>query len=114
MAERKRAAKPRTAKAAATAVSIDPAAPGLVLAYQGGRTGRFVPHRDLEGVDVARIAYRRAVAHHVKTLSRKVFPGQERAPATRPNHATAKELADLVAELVASGAFVRVMQQPEA
>lgn len=114
------ASKPPRVSARKLAVAIDPAAPGVVLEYQGGRTPQFVPERDLEGVDVARLAYRRAVALARKTRSSKVRPGEERAPAARPDHATAAELEDLVAELVASGAFVRVTQpaapaqQPEA
>lgn len=107
---RSSATKPAKPSARKAPASIDPSAPGVVLEYVGGRTPRLVPARDLEAVDVARVAYRRAVAHARKTRSLRVRPGEERPAARRPDHATVQQLEELVEELIASGAFTRATQ----
>lgn len=101
------------AKAKAPAAPpIDPTSPAIALEYQGGRTKRYVPARDLAGVDLGRIAYRRAADVERAARSVLVAPGEERVAVTRPGPATAKELRDLADELVSTGAFTRVEQAP--
>ena len=86
--------------------TIDPAAPGVVLVYVGGRTGRHIPARDLEGPDLARIAYHRAAAAVRASRSSLRRPGEER-PA--PQRAPQPDLEAVLAvrdELLAGGLFV--------
>lgn len=100
------AAKPaRRHKPAAAFVPIDPTSPAIVLEYQGGRTKRYVPARALAGVDLGRIAYRRAADVERASRSALVKPGEQRAAPSRPGPSSQAELRDLVAELLASGAF---------
>lgn len=96
--------------AAAEPVEIDATSGDVVLEYQGGRTGRYVPARDLSGNDLARIAYRRAADVARATRSRVVEVDArkgERPTPTRPGPATAEELEQLAADLIATGRFAR-------
>lgn len=93
---------------------IDPSAPGVVLVYVGGRTGRHVPARDLEGPDLARIAYHRAAARVRASRSGLRRPGEER-PA--PRRAEQPGLAEVLAvrdELLAGGHFIAPDAAPAA
>jgi hypothetical protein len=105
-------AKRAKAQPSSAPAAIDPSAPGAVLEYVGGRTGRHVPARDLEGVDLARIAYRRAAKLERADRSRLVRPGEQRPAPKRPGPAAAAELEAIATELVATGAFIRT-EQPE-
>lgn len=98
---------PRTTAPAAGG-SIDPRAPGVVLEYVGGRVRRYVPGRSLEGIDLERIAYRRAADATRASRSRLVVPGAERPQPTRPAPASAAAIEAIADELVATGSFIRV------
>jgi hypothetical protein len=75
-----------------------------VLVYQGGTPPRFVPSRDLEAVDLARAAYRRA-AREVRVGRGLRRPGEELAQPTRAAQPDSEAIAAIAEELVASGTF---------
>lgn len=81
---------------------IDPRSATVLLLYAGGPTPSGVPHRDLHGGDLGRIAYLRAL--------RELEDGRSYladAPEVHsPGPASAETIAALYAELVGSGAFV--------
>jgi hypothetical protein len=104
---RSRAARP------AKRPAIDPAAPGVVLAYLGGRPGRFTPARDLEGADVARIAYHRASIAIQRSRSALVRPGETRPAPRRADPPGPEAIAAVADELVASGSFAWAAAPPE-
>lgn len=105
-----------------TMPAITPTSPAVVLAYAGGRLGRFVPARDLTGADLGRIVYRRAALLEQSQRSSKVRPGEAPVPPRRPGPATADDVSALADELIATGAFVALIEpippaspaQPEA
>jgi hypothetical protein len=98
-----RSARSRAAKAPKSA--LDPHASGVVLAYVGGRTKRYVPARDLEGPDLARIAYRRALDAERSGRSSLRREGEEPVAPRRPGPPDSAALAAVADELVASGFF---------
>ena len=100
-------------KSAAARPAIDAAAPGVVLEYLGGRTGRYVPARDLEGVDVARIAYHRAADAMRTSRSQLVRPGETRPVPRRADPPGPGAIATVADELVASGLFAWPADAPE-
>jgi hypothetical protein len=104
-------AKPRAKRGARPA--IDPAAAGAVLRYLGGRTRRYVPARDLEGVDVARIAYRRAADAMRASRSALRRPGETRPAPRRADQPGPAALAATADELVATGQFAWLKNAPE-
>jgi hypothetical protein len=93
--------------------AIDPAAAGVVLRYLGGRTRRYVPARDLEGVDVARIAYRRAADAMRASRSALRRPGETRPAPRRADPPGPAALAAVADELVATGQFAWRESAPE-
>jgi hypothetical protein len=105
-------AKPKATTPPARA-TIDAAAPGVVLRYLGGRNGRYVPARDLEGVDVARIAYHRAADAMRRTRQQLVRPGETRPAPRRADPPGPEAIAAVADELVASGRFAWAAVAPE-
>lgn len=84
---------------------IDPTSGDVVLAYAGGRVPPNVPARDLNGVDIARIAYRRALNDIHRSRSNRIEPGETRKPIERPGEPDYEALVAIADELLASGAF---------
>lgn len=80
-------------------VAIDPRGEDVVLFYTGPGIARDIPGRDLHGGDLARAAYVRAF---------RALEG-----ASRPEPATADELAALVDELLESGNYSRTKPEAE-
>ena len=100
-----KSSKPKSARARPAIVA---AAPGVVLEYLGGRLGRYVPARNLEGVDVARIAYHRAADAMRRSRSQLVRPGETRPAPRRADPPDPGAIAAVADELVASGRFAWV------
>jgi len=96
---------PRSRGSRAVKRVLDPRAPGVVLEYVGGRARKYVPARDLEGPDLARIAYRRALDAERAGRSRLRRQDEEPATPRRPDPADAAGALAVADELVASGAF---------
>lgn len=97
---------PRSSKARtrSSAPKLDASAPGVVLVYQGGTAPRYVPARDLEAGDLARVAYRRA-ARAVRAGRGLRRPDEELAQPRRASQPDSQAIAAVAEELVAAGTF---------
>lgn len=86
---------PRKPAAADAPPAVDPTSSAIVLAYAGdGRSARNVPARHLSAADLARLAYRRALAD---TAADGIRPD--------PRHPDADMVAQLLAELTRFGIY---------
>jgi len=89
--------------------TIDPTSSAIVLVHDGSeRAAAGAPARDLSGNDIARLAYRRALAEVAEDIGRPVDRDDEEAGViTRldPRQPDEAIVAAIVEELVASGRY---------
>lgn len=100
-------------------LAVDPLSARIILAHvdPAGRSARNAPARDLTEADVARLAYREALAEVAQDVGTLIDPADADGPRyERPNprQPDPGRVGAIVVDLLASGRFVPIADAPAA